>query len=133
MNKRSGAIAIVAIACAVTSAAAQTTTNGSGAAATSSYVAFTSAANAFPLATSNKPVPLVVSDADFAGVKRAVNDLRDDLERVTGAAPTINGAAARQMVIVGTIGKSPIIDRLVREKKIDGAALTGKWETFVIK
>src|SRR3954468_21677290 len=113
--KRSGFSAIIAIACAVSSANAQGDPNGSGAASTNSYVAFTSAAGSFPLAAGGRPVPLVVSDADFAGVKRALNDLRDDLERVTGAAPTVNGPTAPQVVIVGTIGKSPIIDRLVRE------------------
>ena len=133
--RASGFTAIVAVACAVSSASAQSSTNGSGAAATTSYVASTTSAGAFPLAAAGKPVPLVVSDADFPGVVRAANDLRDDLERVTGARPTIftNSAIARQAVIVGTIGKSPIIDRLVREKKIDGATLAGKWETFVIK
>jgi len=85
--RASGFTAIFLVACAVSSATAQSNSNGSGAAATTSYVASTTSAGAFPLAVAGKPVPLVVSDADFPGVVRAANDLRDDLERVTGTKP----------------------------------------------
>jgi len=37
---------------------------------------------------------LVVSDADYAGVRRAVTDLRADVERVTGIAPRVSASDA---------------------------------------
>ena len=37
------------------------------------------------------------------------------------------------MVIAGTLGKSPIIDKLVSEGKISTKDIAGKWETFVIQ
>ena len=134
--KSSGFIAILAIAFVRSSANGQTTPIGSGAAATSSYVAATRSTGAFPLAVAGKPAPLFVSAQDFPGVVRATNDLHDDLERVTGVAPSVatsGSPTGRQVVIVGTLGKSPVIDRLVRDKKIDASAITGKWEAFVIK
>src|SRR5262245_53758087 len=129
-----GRFAIVAIACLSSFALGQTRPNGSGAAATS-YVAFAKSNGSFALATGGQPAPLFVSAEDFPGVLRAVNDLRADVERVTGTAPTLTttGAPSGRVVIVGTLGKSPVIDRLVRDKKLDANALSGKWEAFVIK
>ena len=37
------------------------------------------------------------------------------------------------MVLIGTIGKSAVIDRLVREGKIDVSPIDGKWESFQIQ
>jgi hypothetical protein len=37
------------------------------------------------------------------------------------------------VIIAGTIGKSPLIDRLVKKKKIDVRDIHGKWESFVIQ
>src|SRR5262249_6931666 len=130
-----GRSAIVAIACLSSFAFAQTSPSGSGAAATTSYVAFAKSNGSFPLATGGQPAPLFVSAEDFPGVVRAVNDLRADVERVAGKAPTVTttGAPNGRAVIVGTLGKSPVIDRLVRDKKLDANALKGKWEAFVIQ
>ncbi|HZL78880.1 MAG TPA: glycosyl hydrolase 115 family protein [Candidatus Limnocylindrales bacterium] len=36
-------------------------------------------------------------------------------------------------IIVGTVGKSWIIDQLIREGKIDVSPITGKWESFFIQ
>src|SRR5262245_54823570 len=132
---QAGRSAIVAIACLSSLGFAQTRQNGSGAAATTSYVAFAKSNGSFALATGGQPAPLFVSAEDFPGVVRAVNDLRADVERVTGTAPTIttSGAPSGRVVIVGTLGKSPLIDRLVRDKKLDVNAIAGKWEAFVIK
>ena len=36
----------------------------------------------------------------------------------------------RNVIIIGTIGKSEIIDRLIAERKIDVSAIKGKWESY---
>ena len=36
-------------------------------------------------------------------------------------------------IIIGTIGKSPIIDKLIRDRKIDVSAIAGQWESFLIQ
>jgi hypothetical protein len=79
---------------------------------------------------------IYVDASDHAGVVRAIADLQADITRVTSCNPAIGhdeqhlGANA---IIVGTIGKSQLIDRLIREKKIDPAAILGKWESFLIQ
>src|SRR5262249_39092180 len=36
-------------------------------------------------------------------------------------------------ILIGTLGKSPLIDRLVADKKIDTTPIAGKWESFLIQ
>lgn len=64
---------------------------------------------------------VVYSPADWAGVKLAVQNLRNDLKAVTGSdnAP----------IIVATVGKSPIANQY----KELSAQLKGKWEQYYIK
>ena len=69
-----------------------------------------------------------VDDADWPGVVRAARDLRSDIARVIGAAPDTPRA-----VLVGTLGKSPTIDRLAAEGKIDVSGVRGQWEAYVIQ
>jgi hypothetical protein len=71
--------------------------------------------------------PVVVSGADHPGVVRVAGDLRDDIERVTGARP--GATIAREAVLVGTIGRSPLIDALIESGKLDVTGVRGRWET----
>jgi hypothetical protein len=90
---------------------------------------------AFPLAANGVAVPLVVDPQDHPGVLRAVGDLRQDLERVTGIRPAlVEGAAPRgPAVVVGTLGRSGLIERLVRDGKLDVREIRGRWESSLIQ
>jgi hypothetical protein len=84
------------------------------------------------LAANGKAAPLVVSDDDWPGVVRAVGDLSLDIGRVTGHdAQLIKGthAAGIEVVLIGTIGRSPLIDALVRRHKLDVSGIAGQWES----
>src|ERR1700742_1468081 len=100
-----------------------------------SYVNTPPVQGGFVLYTSGKAATLVVSDADWPGVVRAVGDLSADVGRVTGhAAPVakdVGAAKGEDVVLVGTIGKSPLIDALVRAKKLHASGIAGKWESAV--
>ena len=37
------------------------------------------------------------------------------------------------MILIGTVGKSPLIDQLVRAGKIDVSGIRGKWESFFLQ
>lgn len=90
----------------------------------------------FVLARGSTVSPIYVDSNDYPGVIRAANDLSHDILSVTGMAPTIvhdKGALSRDVVIVGTIGKSTLLDRLIRDKKIDATAIQGKWESYLIQ
>ncbi|MFH9659236.1 glycosyl hydrolase 115 family protein [Streptomyces sp. NPDC017248] len=71
--------------------------------------------------------PVVVSPEDHPGVVRVAGDLRDDLARVTGVRP--GTTIGRFPVLLGTIGRSPLIDGLIRSGKLDVTGISGRWET----
>src|SRR4051812_44372625 len=59
--------------------------------------------------------PIFVSESDWPGVHRAAQDLQADIERVTGVRPAYSPttpATGSTIVVVGTLGKSPVIDGL---------------------
>ncbi len=100
------------------------------------YVAEVPGPGSFPL-IQDKTTAMIYSDPnDFAGVVRAADDLVADMARVSGLTPTIShhkNSLGINVVVVGTIGKNEIIDRLIREGKIDATAIAGKWESFMIQ
>jgi hypothetical protein len=97
-------------------------------------VAFAPSPRGVPLFSGGRAAPIHVSAADHRGVLRVAGDLRLDVGRVTGVEPNlvVDGTpTARAVVIVGTLGRSSIVDRLVRERKLDVSAVAGRWETWV--
>ncbi len=102
----------------------------------SSYVTREFTKDGFVLSEAGTTTRLFVSSKDFPGVIRALNDLKRDIGAVTGNDPVIvadEPSKCSDAVIVGTIGKSPVIDQLVQKKKIEVHDIAGMWETFVIQ
>ena len=100
------------------------------------YVEFGPTAGGFNLVQSGGAADLYVDSQDFAGVLRAADDLTSDVARVTGVTPAVvhqEGDLRAKAVIVGTLGKSRVIDRLIREGRLDVAPIAGKWEAFIIQ
>jgi hypothetical protein len=100
------------------------------------YVEFGPTAGGFNLVQSGDAADLYVDSQDFAGVLRAADDLTSDVARVTGVTPAVvhqEGDLRAKAVIVGTLGKSRVIDRLIREGRLDVAPIAGKWEAFIIQ
>jgi hypothetical protein len=106
-----------------------------------SNVCFTKEKNNFDLSFSSKSAPLYVSAQDYLGVIRALKQLQTDIEKVTGAGPQLTVLpsgenvipTSKEIVLVGTIGKSPLIDKLIQNKNLDVQGVAGKWETFLIQ
>ncbi|MGO4379623.1 glycosyl hydrolase 115 family protein [Pseudoduganella sp. RAF19] len=78
--------------------------------------------------------PVVYSPADAPVVGIAARDLTADVERVTGRKPAWSTSAPRgaTAILVGTLGKSALIDKLAASGKLDASRLRGAWESFVI-
>jgi beta-xylosidase len=87
-------------------------------------------ADFFPLVENGKPVPVISDANDHKGVLRAVGDLKDDFRKVSGNLPSASGRTA---LVVGTVGKSAIVDKLIRDGRIDPNELAGKNEKYVIR
>ncbi|MET0264880.1 MAG: glycosyl hydrolase 115 family protein [Duganella sp.] len=92
-------------------------------------------ANAVNLARAGKAATIYLDAADHAGVLRAAHDLQADIGRVSGAKPALQtGApAGADVIIVGTVGRSALIDRMVAAGKLDVAAIRGKWEGWQVQ
>jgi hypothetical protein len=101
-----------------------------------SYIVSKREAGSFPLCVSGEASPLCVSSKDYAGVVRAGRDLQEDIHRVTGSNPLLLADTlpqSRTIVLIGTLGKNELIERLVKEKKIDVKVIRDKWEAFLIQ
>ena len=77
---------------------------------------------------------IVYFQADHPVVGLAAKDLQADLAAVTGETPRLSTEAPKggTAIIVGTLGKNPLIEDLVRDGKLDVGDLRGAWESFVI-
>ncbi len=97
-----------------------------------SHVTTVAGAGSFSLVSEKSAAAVYVDDKDWPGVVRAVGSFAGDVEQVTGVLPrTLHEAAGRDIVVVGTIGRSTLIDRLIAERKLDVSAIRGRWEMSV--
>ena len=89
----------------------------------------------FPLAEQATLAPIVVDSNDYPGVVRAATDLQSDISRVTSHSPALLNRVSAQpdLIIVGTVDHSALIQRLVESKKIDVSDIKGKWESFFLQ
>lgn len=99
------------------------------------YIQYKPSSSAFCIADEGKVAAIYVSPNDWPGVIRAAGDLADDIRKVTGTASHVecSDSLAQKSVIVGTIGKSALIDKLISAGKLDVSGVKGKWESFAIQ
>jgi hypothetical protein len=99
-----------------------------------SWVTTEAGESSFPLVAGGHAAPIGRGD-DFKVVEIASKDLQADIARVTGARPELTiGSVERggPIVLVGTLGRNPMIDQLVKSGRLDVRDLAGSWESFVI-
>ncbi len=84
------------------------------------------------MADSSGGTTIYLNPKDWPGVTRAAKDLANDIHDVTGKTPQVMSNAQvtqRSAIIIGTVGKSQLIDQLVAAGKIDVSSIKGKWES----
>ncbi|HLV62847.1 glycosyl hydrolase 115 family protein [Galbibacter sp.] len=99
-----------------------------------SYITYQPIEGGFAIVDKNTAAPILFSNADYPGVQKVAKELQGDIEKVTGIAPEISSdfsALNTPTIIVGTLGKNKLIDRLIQQGKINKDALEGKWEKFI--
>ncbi|MFO1478030.1 MAG: glycosyl hydrolase 115 family protein, partial [Verrucomicrobiota bacterium] len=108
----------------------------STAAAPPPFIGTDAVPGAFPLADSPGPAPIWVDPSDSPGVHHAARSLRSDLESVCGRAPVLLDAAhpsGSNVVIIGTLGRSPLLDNWAAAGKINTNEVQGRWESFLLQ
>ncbi len=101
------------------------------------------------LLNADNQVQIYLDHNDCRGVSYAVQALIKDIQKVSGSPASIisdantasskesttasnKGNAPRANILVGTIGHSAAIDRLVKQRRLDAKLLQGKHEKFII-
>jgi len=84
----------------------------------------------FPLVDARQVAAVVVDPHDYEVVSLAAGLFADDVERVTGRRPAVAAQPTHgPTILVGTLGHSAWIDRLVQAGKLPGVdAIKGRWE-----
>ncbi|WP_306212877.1 glycosyl hydrolase 115 family protein [Actinoplanes sp. RD1] len=127
-------LALILFAPLVAAPAAHASPPPAGPSPETGYVAFHDGPGRFPVVARKRAAPVVVSTADHAGVIRVADDLQSDIHKVTGVRPAVahdRVPTGTEPVIIGTLGKSPLIDRIVARGRLDVRGLRGQWETTV--
>lgn len=93
----------------------------------------------FPLVAEGKTARIYMDEQDFTVVGIAARMLAGDVEFVTGHKPEVfcikdlkESDDHNPCIVVGTIGKSRMVDYLIRTGAINIDDVRGKWESFVI-
>lgn len=92
------------------------------------------------LLNASKNVQIYLDNNDCRGVSYATQALVKDIEKVTGSHASIlsdlstalSEKGKKASILVGTLGHSAAIDRLVKQRRLDASLLKGKREKFII-
>jgi hypothetical protein len=93
-------------------------------------------AGAVALSHGGRAAQLFIDPADYPGVIRAAGDLQSDIARVSNAKAALHKSAAvsgADVIIIGTIGHSALIDQLVKSGALDVSTIQGKWEGWQVQ
>jgi len=102
----------------------------------SNLITFSKGKGDFALVEKGKTVEIVVSEKDHPGVIRIAKLFQEDIIQVTSSKPELiigELPKSETVIIVGTLGKNPLIDQLVTSGKLNVTNLKGKWETSLIQ
>ncbi|KAF8889120.1 hypothetical protein BD779DRAFT_1662212 [Infundibulicybe gibba] len=104
-------------------------------------VTFQSSSSSFSVVSRGQAAPILLSADDWPGVQRAAVDFANDIQSVTNVKPILSnvsttatsGTPAKPSlpIIVGTLGKSSLINKIVNETGLDVSGVQGKWEAFM--
>lgn len=89
----------------------------------------------FTIVNGTETADICFDTADYSVVRIAAGLFAEDVARVTDRKPRqwnrLNGLG-KQVILIGTIGKSQFIDELVANGKLNVASIRGGWEQFRI-
>lgn len=90
----------------------------------------------FTIFENNKATSIVIDPADFPGIASVANWLVNDIKMVSGVSPKLELSelpTTKEIILVGTLGKSRWIDQLVSDGKIEVEDISGKWERSLVQ
>lgn len=102
-------------------------------------VSFSFNETTFPVVQNGVATPIFISSDEWPGVQRAASDFVSDIELVTQIKPTLSNLSASETtnttfanaIIVGTLGRSSLIDQVINNTQLDVSSIQGLWEAFM--
>ena len=88
----------------------------------------------FPIVAGGRATALYVEKGDHAVVQIVTELLQQDVLAVTGIKPALKNSTpiGKLVILIGTLGKSSVVDGLVSQKKLKAESIRGKWEAYQI-
>ncbi|KAL5526415.1 hypothetical protein ACEPAF_8138 [Sanghuangporus sanghuang] len=101
-------------------------------------VSFHDSPSSFSVVIGGSVSALFLSEDEWPGVQRAAADFASDIEKVTGRSPKVSNVTTSvktsvHPVIIGTLGKSSLVDAVVNHTRMDVSSVSGKWESFMTR
>ncbi len=90
----------------------------------------------YTIVSKTETANIVCDTSENILVKKSADFLSDDIEKVSGKRPVVSTTddfEVGNIIIIATVGKNPLIKKLVAEKKLNIDELKDKWERFIIK
>jgi hypothetical protein len=90
----------------------------------------------FSIVDKTSAATILYDASEVALVKKSAEFLAGDIEKVTGRKPEVlsgNNSLRGNLIIVATVGKNALIDRLISAKKLNVDAIRNQWERFIIQ
>ncbi len=87
------------------------------------------------LASKGRNCRIIIEAGEDHAVALAAMNLKQDFVRVAGNPSWFHNPFSRKPnpIIIGTLGRSPIIDRLAAEGKLATNGISGQWESYVLQ
>ena len=96
-----------------------------------SIIADNKGAHSFAIVSNTEAIPILFDEQDYWLVQKAASFLQTDIESVTGKQPEIITKITRgvkNVILIGSLDRSPFIAQLIKNKKLKADSLTGQWE-----
>src|ERR1700761_5559621 len=87
-----------------------------------SYISFKDGTGYFQLSANGRSTSIYTDSGEWPGVMLAVKSLQTDITSVTKASPTLltdKTGGVPDLVIIGTLGKNRLLDKLVTQGKLN--------------
>jgi hypothetical protein len=100
------------------------------------HVVFAPSPQAFPISQSGSATAIYVDPDDWPGVSIAAHSFATDVQSVSGKAPRMLTSLPRkadEIILIGTLGHSPMLDRLIASHKLDVREIRGHWEMSITR
>ena len=90
----------------------------------------------FSIVSASSNASIMYDASDDVLIQKSATFLASDIEKVTGKKPAIlssNNQENKNLIIIGSIENSSIINQLITSKKLNVDAIQNQWERFIIQ